>query len=173
MESYTAQDWVAEEEYDFIQEYLGSLSSPEEVEELKQRCKDVLAKREREMVAIDALDPTPDTKRPKVVAESPDDSGDDGKGSAPCPLVEYDSLSRKFSRFLVELCSVASSHESSQQLQALGPDCLDAFFRTQYAMNDLISVILSKFPYILPSVFDFQKKTVSSHIHCVFFKKTA
>lgn len=159
MESYMTQEWVAggEQEYDPIQEYLESLSSAEEVEEFRRCCKDVLAKREREMVAIDALVPAPDAKRQKVIAESPGDSNDDGKSSILSPLTEYDSLSRKLSKFLLELCNMARSYESSQQLQALGPDCLDAFFRTQYAMNELVSVVLSKFPHVLPSVHNFQK----------------
>lgn len=142
MESYKGQ-----EGYDYIQEYLSTFSSAEQVEEFKRCCKDVLAKREKEMIAIDTIDsPLPDTKKQKIIAESPESSN--GSNTE-----EYDILFKKFSKFWIYLCDVTSNPESLQQLQFLGPDYLDALSQTQYAMNNLIITLLNSFPHYLPFVY--------------------
>lgn len=143
MESYMGQ-----EGYDYIQEYLSSFSSAEQVEEFKRCCKDVLTKREKEMIAIDMIDsPLPDTKKQKIIAESPESSSNNTNTE------EHDILFKKFSKFWIYLCDVTSNPESLQQLQFLGPDCLDALSQTQYAMNNLIITLLNNFLHYLPFVY--------------------
>lgn len=143
------ENYVGQEQHDFIQEYLESFSSMEQIEEFKQCCRNVLAKREREMIEIDSLDTvvthTPETKRQRVVVvatEAPVSS----------EALKHDTLFRTLSKLLVGFHNVVDSPESSHQLQNLGLECLDAFFRAQHAMDELMSTILNNFPHHLPCV---------------------
>ena len=128
--------------YDFVHEYICSLSSQEERESFRNRCEEVLAKREKGTVAIGSLSSTRTVKKTRTTKTS----------FQPCVPTEFDNLLRLFSKFWMEMFCTANSSGPCQQLQAMGPECVDTFLCTQQMIGDLVIRFVSNFPYMLPSV---------------------